>query len=220
MSDAAPAYAPATRRAGAAIVGLYVKVGASLLAIGAAAGRIIVAGDLGDRPKPEPEEVAAVGRLLHADDLVQIATVVEVVALVVAVALVMRWLLVVRGNRAAVGAPGAPLDAPARLRRVWLAALSVAVLAELLVWTVLGGADTVADRQRIDALRAGAAALSAMAAGLTIAVVAAVSARQERRALELGAVGADAGADLAGHVSEGGLQVVSEEQARRGSGAH
>ncbi|MCW3012240.1 MAG: hypothetical protein JWO90_2644 [Solirubrobacterales bacterium] len=201
----AQTYTPPGSRANAAILALYVKVGACLLGIGADVGRITTANGL-------QEGTLLVDDLLGADRLVVIATLLELLALVVALALVLRWALVVRGNRGVLG------GAPPRLgvlTAAWIA-VAVATVAVLVSWTLLGEADDVADRRRIDGLRAGATALSAVAAGLVIAAVSRVTRRQEERAAAVDPPRAAAPVAAAEEgTSEGGLRVVSEEQARR-----
>ena len=201
-------YASPGPRSTPALLALYVKVGACGLAVGADVRRIAVAGQLRDGR-------ALVDGLLAADQLVRLATLAEVAALVVAVVLVLRWLVVVRANRAALagGEPEAPDLRLRRLLRAWWVGLVVATLAVVASRVLLREATTVADRQRIDLLRAGATALSGVAAALTIAVVSTVTSRQERRAAERRVPEARRGPARAAF--EGGLQVVSEEQARR-----
>ncbi len=198
-------------RATPAILALYVVVGACLLVIGADVGRISVARGLAGRPSP-PEAAAAVQRLVDADRLVQLATGAEVIAVVAAVVLVARWLRVVRGNRAPLGGrgPRAPLTP------VFWALVAAAVVAVALSQTVLGAAETAADRQRIDALRAGATALAALAAGSAIALVAQVTRRQAAAAGALAARLPPPPARTPGPThTEGGLRVVREEDAQR-----
>ncbi len=100
--------------------------------------------------------------LLGADRLVTLAALLELVALLVALALVARWLVVVRGNRAVLDDPR---PTPAVQRALW-PVLALAALAVGVTWLALGDAADVADRERIDALRAAATLLSAGAAGL------------------------------------------------------
>ncbi|MBA2349629.1 MAG: DUF4328 domain-containing protein [Solirubrobacterales bacterium] len=230
-------YAPLGSRSAAAIVALYVKVGACVLAIGADVGRIVVAGRLEDG-RALPDDLSA------ADQLVAFGALVELVAFLVAAALFLRWQVRAHRNLVSLGAgtqrvgagvgawfvPGLNLVAPRRLMislwragepgrgaprlfGVWWAVWLVAVIAVLAAWTLLGDAADVAERQRIDTLRALATALSAVAAGLAIAVVARTSARQERRAAETGAPRAAVStADT--DQTPGGLAVVSEEHER------
>lgn len=194
-----PAYVPPAARANAAILALYVAIGGCLLSVGADVRRIVVAGQLRDGR-------ALVDALLGADQLVAVATAAAGLTLVVAMALAARWLAVVRANRAVVGAP---LAAPAPLVRAW-AALTVLAVAVAAVSLLLGTADDVAQRQRIDVLRVVGALLAAAALGLAIALVAAITRRQASlgAAAQLPAAPPRAGA-------ESGLTVVSEEQARR-----
>lgn len=194
-------------RSTAAILALYVKVGACFLAIGADVGRIFTARGLQDGD-------LLVDDLLGADRLVTLATITEGLALVVALALVGRWWLVVRGNRPVLGAlPRLPVVTAA------LVAVTVALVAVTLSWTVLGSAEDVGDRERIDALRALATALSAAATGLVIAAVAQVTRAQEQRALAVDAPRTPARIRRAEEEpEEGGLQVVSEADARRDRG--
>jgi hypothetical protein len=199
-----PDFVPPGSRSTAAILALYVKVGACLLAIGALVGRILVARGLEDG-------TLLVDDLLDADRLVVLGTTLEALALVVALAFFLRWFVTIRGNREALGGPE---ERPA-LWGPWLVALGLAVVAVVLSWTALGEAEDVGDRQRIDAFRAGATALSAVATGLTIAVVSSLTRRQQERAAELGLPRVPERPDPpAESVSAGGLRVVSEEQAR------
>ncbi len=212
MTPGRPAAVPAASRATPAILALYVKVGACLLAIGADVRRIVVAGELRDGR-------VLVDQLLGADQLVTVATVLEVVALVVAAVLVLRWALAVRAAARAL-AGVSPWSADARVRRVmraWFVALGFAVAAVVASRLLHGVAEDVEARQTIDVLRALATALSGVAAGLTIAVVSVVTARQQERAAEIGLPGTEFADADTGRVSEGGLRVVSEEQARTGS---
>jgi hypothetical protein len=200
-----PGYTSPGSRGTAAILALYVKVGACLVAIGADVGRIVTARGLeGGRLQ--------VDDLLAADRLVALGALLELGALGVAVALWARWYAVVRRNRALLGGRE-PLG---RLRPLWLAVLGLAVVAVVVSWTALGDAQDAGDRQRIDALRAAATALSAAAAALTIAVVASVTRHQEEQADADGLSRAPetAAPPAEGH-SDGGLRVVSEERARR-----
>lgn len=236
-----PTYTPPGSRATAAILALYVKVGACSLAIGADVRRILVAEELEDG-------TALVDALLGADQLVLFAALVELLALVVAAVLFLRWQVVAHRNLAALGdreprvgvaagvaawfVPGVNLFRPPQvvgdlwragersaktpaLFRAWWIAWLVAVVAVVAAWALLGDAADVAERQRIDALRAAATALSAIAAGLAIAVVSRATRRQETRALAVAAPRAAPQADPPSEgSSEGGLRVVSEEHAR------
>lgn len=109
------------------------------------------------------------------------------------------------------GEPGRPLP---WLLPLWWGAWLVALAAVVATWALFGEAADVAERERIDTLRAGATVFAALAAGLAIAVLTRISARQERRALELGSPRGAAGRLPAESVSEGGLRVVSEERAQ------
>lgn len=231
-------YATPGPRSAAAIVALYVKVGACVLAIGADVRRIVVAGRLDDG-RALPDDLAA------ADQLVRFGTLVELVAFLVAAGLFLRWQVRAQRNLTALGGgpqsvgagvaiwfvPGLNLVAPRRLvaslwragapdrplpRLVgaWWVAWVVALLSVIAVWTLFGEAADVAERQRIDTLRAVATALSALAAGLAIAVVASTTARQEERATETGAPRAARGDDDDGGRTEGGLRVLTEDEAR------
>lgn len=241
----APTYTPPGSRSTAAILALYVKVGTCVLALGADARRILVAGDL-------EEGRTQVAELLATDQLVTFASLLELLALVVAAVFFLRWQAVVHRNlpalgdrepRVGVGAglaswfvPGVNLVRPAgvvadlwragerelpapALLRAWWAAWVLAVVAVVAAWTLLGDAADVAERQRIDALRAAATALSGLAAALAIAVVSRTTARQEARAAAVGAPREAAGPRAAPEPDEGGLRVVSEEQAKRPDGA-
>lgn len=202
------AYASPGSRTSSAILAGYVLLGSCLLAIGADVRRVLVARDL-------QAGRAAVDALLGADQLVRLATAVLAVAAVAAAVLTARWLAVMRGNAAVLGAGGPP---PARggTLRATAAVVGLALLAQLLAWTGLGTAEDVADRQRIDLLRAGAAALSALAAAGVILTVSRVTAAQEFRALEVDPPRAPAGGLRARDAgADSGLPVVSEEQALR-----
>ena len=203
-------YSSPAPRSTAAILSLYVKVGTCLVAVGADVRRIVVAGQLRDGR-------VLVDGLLAADQLVTVAALLELAALAVALVLVLRWALVVRGNLSALGRSalwGHGADpALRRLVRVWWVVLGLAVLALLAAWLGQGDATTIADRQRIDALRAGATVLSALAAGLTIAVVSKATARQEAQADDAGVARAPRGERPA--AAQSGLRVVREDQAQR-----
>lgn len=233
-----PTYTPPGSRSAAAIVALYVKIGACLLAIGADVGRIVVAGRLADgRALPD--------KLAKADQLVVFGAIVELIAFLVAAALFLRWQVRAHRNLEALGAgrqrtglgvvawfvPIVNLLAPwrlvaslwrageanrsaPRLFLVWWAAWVLAVLAVLAAWTLLGGAADVAERQRIDTLRAVATGLSAIAAGLAIAVVAQTTARQDRRADETNAPRAPSPVGPSAD-EPGGLRILTEDEARR-----
>jgi len=238
----APTYAPLGSRSTAAILALYVKVGACLLAVGADARRIVVAQRLEDGR-------VLVDVLLGADQLVMLASLLELVTFVVAAALFLRWQVTAHRNLPALGeaAPRVgviagvaawfvpvvnlvrPLrvvqdlwragargaSAPALLRLWWIAWLA-ALIGVLAAWVLLGDAADVAERQRIDGLRAAATALSAIAASLALAVVFRTTRRQEARAAAIGAPRAATPVNTRdGSVSEGGLRVISEDQARR-----
>ena len=240
-----PTYTPPGSRSTAAILALYVKVGACLLALGADARRILVAGELG-------QGRTQVDDLLAADQLVTFASLLELLALMVAAVLFLRWQAVAHRNLPALGdreprdtvaaglaswfVPGLNLVRPVRvvadlwragertlatptLLRVWWALWLGALVAVVAAWTLLGDAADAAERQRIDALRAGATALSGVAAALAIAVVARTTARQEQRALAVGAPREAPAVRAREDPDEGGLRVVSEEQAKRPGGA-
>lgn len=191
-------------RSTAAILALYVLVGACVLAIGADVRRILVARDL-------RAGRAAVDALLSADQLVRLATVLLALAAVVAAVLVGRWLGVARRDAGVLGG----LSSPGAVRAAAVL-VGLAALAQLLAWTVLGPATDVADRERIDALRAGATLLAAVAAGAVILAVARETAGQDARAHAAGIPRTPERLprDRTG-AAGGGLPVVSEEQARR-----
>lgn len=231
-------YTPPGTRSAAAIVALYVKVGACLLAIGADIGRIVVAGRLADgRALPDA--------LSKADQLVVFGTIVEAVALLIAAALFLRWQVRAHRNLEALGGgpqrvgagvvawlvpvvnlvlpwrvvrslwqAGEPERRPPRVFAAWWVAWIVAVLAIVAAWTLLGEAADVAERQRIDTLRALATGLSALAAGLAIVVVSRTTTRQEQRAAATDAPRA-ARPQEPSDEEPGGLRVLTEDEARR-----
>ena len=194
-------YDPPGPRATPAILASYVLVGACVLAVGADLRRIQVARDLG-------RGRVAVDALLSADQLVGFATAVLAVA--------ARWGRVVRANRAALGPP----SRSSGLVRAWAVAVLVAVVALLVAGTLLGDAADVADRERIDALRAVATAFAAVVVGLTIAVVSTLTAAQDDAARRVGAPRRqEHRADRAGVAEQSGLRVLSEADARGDRGA-
>ncbi len=234
-----PTYTPLGSRSAATIVALYVKVGACLLAIGADLGRVIVAGRLEDG-RALPDALARADQLVAFGAVVELVAFLVAAALFLRwQARAHRNLEAFGAGRQRVGSgiaawlvPVVNLVAPRRIvlslwragqpelrtPRVfagWWIGWVVAVIAVVAAWTLLGEAADVAERQRIDALRAVATALSAVAAGLAIAVVAKTTARQEHRAAQTGAprtaprIAAEAAAET------GGLRVVTEEEARR-----
>lgn len=200
----APTYTPLGSRSSAAIVALYVAVGASVLAVGADVRRIVVAQRLEDGR-------VLVDALLGADQLVTLASGLAVLAFLVAAALFLRWQAAARRNRRALG------ETPSRMAAwlvpmVGLAAFSAIVAPSLF----LGDAADVAELQRIDGLRAAAAALAALAASLAITMVSRTTSRQEARAVAIGAPRAAPRTEAREQsVPEGGLRVITEEQARR-----
>lgn len=200
-------YASPGSRSSSAILAGYVLLGACLLAVGADVRRVLVARDL-------RAGNVAVDALLGADQLVRLATVVLAAAALVAAVLLARWLTVVRRNGAALEVGAAPTARGTA--RAGVALLALALLAQLVAWTALGSAEDVVDRERIDLLRAGAGVLSAVACGGVVLAVSRVTAAQERRALEVGAPRAPSPSRPAPDTgATSGLQVVSEEQARR-----
>ena len=232
-----PTYTPPGSRSAAAIVALYVKVGACVLAIGADVGRIIVAGRLADG-RALPDELA------KADQLVAFGAVVELVAFLVVAVLFLRWQVRAHRNLEALGAgpqnvaggvviwliPAVNLIAPWRIVRslwragepgartprlfvAWWVGWVVAVIAVVAAWTLLGEAADVAERQRIDTVRAVATGLSALAAGLAIAVVSRTTGRQDERAAATGAPRFRA--PVAAAEEPGRLRVITEDEARR-----
>lgn len=238
----APTFGALGSRSTAAILALYVKIGVCLLAIGADVRRIVIAGDLAQGRvlidallgADQLVKLAALLELLAlvvagvlflrwqvaahrnlpalGDPVPRVGVAAGVASWFVPVVNLIRPLQVVTDLWRA-GDRGAPTPV---LLRVWWIAWLLAAVAVVAAWTLLGDAADVGDRQRIDALRASATALSAVAAGLAIAVVATATNRQESRADEVGAersVRDLSGGD--GSVSAGGLRVVSEERARR-----
>ncbi len=205
----APTYAPLGSRSSAAILALYVAVGAFLLAVGADVRRIVVAQRLEDGR-------VLVDALLGADQLVTLASRLEVIAFLAAAALFLRWQAATRRNRRALG------GTPSRVA-VWFVAVVnlVAFLAVLATSMLFGDAADVAELQRVDGLRAAAGALAALAASLAIAVVSRTTNQQEARAVAIGASRAAPPPDAREQsVPEGGLRVVTEEQARRAQRDH
>ncbi|MDQ3632714.1 MAG: DUF4328 domain-containing protein, partial [Actinomycetota bacterium] len=166
---------------------LYVKVGACALAIGADARRIVVAGRLEDGRALvdallSADQLVALATLLEfvaflvaavlflrwqvvahrnlpalgdADPRAGVAA--GVAAWFVPPVNLFRPLQVV-GDLWRAGERGAAVPA---LLRVWWVVWLVALAAVVAAWTLLGQAGDVDERQRIDALRAGATALSA-----------------------------------------------------------
>lgn len=237
----APAYASPAPRSTVAILALYVKIGACLLAVGADVRRIVVAGELRDGR-------VLIDALLGADQLVTLATLLELAALVVAAALFLRWQVAAHRNLSSLGpeeprvgvrtgvaawfVPGVNLVLPYRvvadlwraggsgdrvpwLLRAWWTAWLVALVAVVASRLALGDAADVAARQRIDALRAAATALSGVAAAFAIAVLVAVTSRQDARGAAVSGPPPTGAPDAGAAVSEGGLRVVSEQQAHR-----
>lgn len=228
-------------RSTAAILALYVKVGTCLLAVGADVRRIVVAGDL-EAGRALVDELLAADQLVTLAALLELAALAVAGVFFLRWQVAAHRNLTVLGEpeprtgvRAGVASwfvPGLNLFRPLQvvgdlwragdrraalpaLLKVWWVAWIAAVFAVLAAWLLLGDAADVAERQRIDALRAGATALSAIAAGLAIAVVERTTRRQEERAAEVGAPRAPAaGPEGGAEVTEGGLRVVSEEQAR------
>lgn len=223
------------------ILALYVKVGTCLVAIGADVGRIIVADRLQDG-RVLVDALLGADRLVTLASLLELVAFAAAAVLFLrwqvaahrnlpalgaaeprfrAGAGVAAWFvpmvnlfrpLQVVGDLWRAGQRGVAVPV---LFRVWWAGWLVALVAVVAAWTLLGNAADVAERQRIDALRAGATALSAVAAGLALAVVSRTTSRQEARAL---AVDAPRTASVAPgaeeDMTEGGLRVVSEERAR------
>ncbi len=238
-----PTFTSLESRSAAAILALYVKIGACGLAIGADVRRMVVAERLQDGR-------VFLDALLRADQLVILASLLELAAFAGAAVLFLRWQVVAHRNLPALGEPELRVGVAAGVRawflpvvnlfrplqvvgdlwragerdavmpallRVWWVAWLVALAAVVAAWTLLGQAGDVGERQRIDALRAGATALSAVAAALALAVVSRTTSRQEARARAVDAppTASPATPDAEG-VTEGGLRVVSEERARRG----
>jgi len=202
----APTYTPLGSRSSAAIVALYVAVGASVLAVGADVRRIVVAQRLEDGR-------VLVDALLGADQLVTLASGLEVLAFLVAAALFLRWQAATRRN-CRLG------ETPSRIA-VWLVPVVnlVAFLAIVAASLLLGDAADVAELQRMDGLRAAAGALAALAASLAIAVVSRTTNQQEARAVAIGAPRAAPPTETREQSApEGGLRVLTEEQARRSRG--
>jgi hypothetical protein len=237
-------YTPPGPRSTAAILALYVGVGACALGIGADARRIVVAGRLGDG-RSLPDDLAA------ADQLVALATLVGIVAFVVAATLFLRWQATGLGNLPVLGDPAPPgvgeglaawfvpgvnLVRPRtvmgavwragdperplpRMLGAWWTSWLVAVLAVILAWTVFGQAADVGARERIDALRAAATPRMAVAAGLAIVVVTGTTARQDDRARAVGARRAAPPEGDEDTPSAGRLQVLTEAESRARSSA-
>ena len=225
-----------------AILALYVKIGTCVLAIGADARRIVVAERLQDG-RLLVDALLAADRLVLLASLLELAAFAAAAVLFLRWQVVAHRNLPALGEpepRVGVGAGVAAWFVPVvnllrplqvvgdlwragergtsvpAIFRVWWIAWLVALAAVVAAWTLLGDAADVAERQRIDALRAGATALSAAAAGLALAVVSRTTRRQEARALALDAPRAappEARSDET--AAPGALRVVSEEHARR-----
>ncbi len=229
-------------RGTAAILALYVAGGASLLAVGADVRRVVVAGRL-EEGKAFVDSLLAADQLVTLTALLQLAAFVVAAALFLRWQVTAHRNLPALGDPAprigvAAGAAawfvpvvnlgrpahvvgelwraGEPDVPPPALLRVWWAVWLVALVCVIAVWSLLGVAADVGERQQIDALRAGAAALSAVAAALTIAVVARTTSRQQARARAVDAPRAPGPSPRGAEGAGGGtLPVVSEEQARR-----
>lgn len=236
-----PTYSSPGSRAAAAILALYVGAGACLLAIGGDVRRIVIAQDLEDG-RALVDALLAADQLVSVATLLALVTFVAAAVFFLRWQVAAQRNLPALGEprpRASVGAgvaawfvPGVNLFRPLQLvgdlwragergaalpllLRIWWIAWLTALAAVAAAWLLLGDASDVAERQRIDGLRAVATALAALAAGLTIVVVTRTTNRQETRAIETGAPRPVAAPPPAADVSEGGLRVVSEEQARR-----
>lgn len=237
----APTYASPGSRSTAAVVALYVKVGTCLLAIAADVRRIVVAERL-DEGRVLVDALLAADQLVTLAGLLELAAFVAAAALFLRWQVAAHRNLPALGGsapRTGVAAGVAswfvpvvnlvrPLQvvedlwragergarAPA-LFRVWWIAWLVALVAVLAAWTLTGDAADVGERQRIDALRAVSTGLSAMAAAFVIAVISRTTSRQEARAAAIGAPRAAPSVPADGEgATKGGLQVISEEQAR------
>jgi len=238
-----PKFTELGSRSTPAILALYVKVGTCLVAIGADVGRIVVAQRLGDG-RVLVDALLSADRLVLLASLLELAAFGGAAVLFLRWQVAAHRNLPALGNPepqfevgAGVAAWFVPLvnllrplqvvgdlwragergGAVPVLLRVWWAAWLVALAAVVAAWTLLGEAADVGERQRIDALRAGATALSAGAAGMAIAVVSRTTRRQEARALALDAprTPASPATKRDQTASPGGLRVVSEEQAQR-----
>lgn len=240
----AATYTPPGSRSTAAILALYVGIGVCVLMIGADARRIIVAGGLGDG-RSLPDDLAAADQLVTLATLVGIVAFVVVAALFLRWQATALRNLAALGDSSSWGAeeglaawflPGLNLVRPravmAALWRAgepnrplplvltaWWVAWLVALLAMILAWVLFGQAADVAARERTDALRAGASALAAVAAGLAIAVVTRTTARQDERAHAVGAPRGVPRQVCDDTVSTGGLEVLTETEARARSDA-
>ncbi len=239
----APAYVSPAPRSTAAILALYVKVGTCLVAIGADVRRIIVAGRLGDG-RAQVDALLGADQLVTIATLLELVALVVAAVLILRWQVTAHRNLPalgqdvsaagVRSGIAAWLVPGVNLVLPLRvvaglwragesgarmpaLLRAWWAAWVVAVVAVVASRVLLGDAVDVGDSQRIDTLRAVATGLSAVAAAFTIAVLVTVTARQDTRAVAAQALRAAAPEESGEIVSAGGLRVVSEERARRGT---
>ena len=231
-------YTPLGSRSTAVILALYAKLGACALAIGADIRRILVAEDL-EQGRVLVDELLAADQLVGVATMLEVVAFVVAAALFLGWQVAAHRNLPALGEReprtgvaagvAAWFVPVVNLLRPLRvvtdlwragerqtrppvLLRVWWVAWLLALVTVVAAWGLLGEAVDVADRQRIDALRAAATALSGLAAALAIAVVSRATDRQERRAPRLGAPRAARAGD---RESPGGLPVLSEEQARR-----
>lgn len=236
-----PTYSSPGSRSTAAILALYVKVGTCLLAVGADVRRILVVGDL-EQGSATVDALLGADQLVNLGALLELLAFLVAGALFLRWQVGAHRNLAALGDptpRSGVAAgvaawfvPGLNLWRPLRvvgdlwragergaraprLLVVWWAAWLLALLAVVAAWTLLGDAADVGELRRIDALRAAATLLSALAAALAIAVVARTTSRQEARAAQVGAPRADLTAADAEAVSASGLRVVSEQQARR-----
>ena len=194
-----------------AVIAGYLVVGACLLGVGALVRRVIVAGRLEDptvltdRVRRETE----IGKLIDADGYVSNANWLLLALVVVTAALVVRWALAVRRNRAVLGDPGLTFARAPRLVRAWWVLWPLGLLGCSLSRQLLAEADTPSDRQRLDLLEIAATAGVVVAAGLTIAVVSVVTARQQAAA-RAGGVAAQRPQRRPAAAQESGLRVVAE----------
>jgi len=237
-----PTYTPLGSRSTTAILALYVTIGACLLAVGADARRIVVAQRLEDG-RVLVDALLVADQLVTLANRLEVIAFVVAAALFLRWQVAAHRNLPVLGEPtppAGVGAgvaswfvPVVNLVRPLRvvedlwragkrgeaaptLLRVWWIAWVVALVAVLAAWMLLGEAVDVAELQRIDGLRAVVGVLSAFAASLAIAVVSQTTTRQEARAVAIGAPRAVPSVEARDEsASEGGLRVLSEEQARR-----
>jgi len=227
-----PAVRPLAPRAGPALVALYVLAGSALLGIGTDVRRIVVIGQY-------LEGGTELDRTLQADDLVALASFVGLAATVAALVLAGRWVAGLRAGRRVLGAALGGLGG----LWAWLGLAAGALVALVVTRTALS-ARTPQDVRDADVLDAGGQVLVLLAAAAGILVVNRLTRRHDQVAAEAGVLapaaprrrdrrerqerrdggaGVPSGADAdvppsptSAAGGEGGLRVVTEEEARGG----